>query len=157
MELRHFVFVGDGPEFEALKDLGRALKVNDHISFLGARTDVYDILGAADAFLLPSRWEGLPIVLLETGLLKVPVIASDTYGNREIIGKTNGVLFKNLDHRALAEVIRKVLSGEYDLGACAENLYNEIHANYSLEKMLAGLKEIYGGAAPFLLPDKTHP
>lgn len=139
----HFAFVGDGPEFEAMKGLSRTLKVNHHISFLGARTDVYDILAAADAFLLPSRWEGLPIVLLETGLLKVPVIASDTYGNREIIGEKNGVLFKNIDIGALTEVIENVLMNKYDLGACAENLYKEIQTHYSLEKMLAGLKDIY--------------
>jgi glycosyltransferase involved in cell wall biosynthesis len=89
-----FVFVGDGPEFEKMKQLGQSLGVFEDIVFLGARNDVYDILRAADVCLLPSRWEGLPIVLLETGLLKVPVIASDTYGNREIIGKKTGFFLR---------------------------------------------------------------
>lgn len=138
-----FILVGDGPEFEKMKQLSRGLGVSEYIMFLGVRTDVYDILKAGDVFLLPSRWEGLPIVLLETGLLKLPVIASDTYGNREIIRKGNGILFKNLDSGALAGVIKSVLDQKYDLDACAENLYKEIHENYSLEKMLSGLKEIY--------------
>jgi glycosyltransferase involved in cell wall biosynthesis len=138
-----FIFVGDGPGFEKMKQLGRNLGVSGYIMFLGMRTDVYDILKAGDVFLLPSRWEGLPIVLLETGLLKLPVIASDTYGSREIIRKGNGILFKNLDSESLAGIIKGVLDHKYDLNACVENLYKEIHKNYNLEKMLSGLREIY--------------
>ncbi|NIM14907.1 MAG: glycosyltransferase [Candidatus Aminicenantes bacterium] len=138
-----FVFVGDGSEYEDMKVLSQCLLVSQYILFLGARTDVYDILKAGDVFLLPSRWEGLPIVLLETGLLKVPVIASDTYGNREVIKEGNGILFKNLDVEALAQIIMEVLQNKYDLAAFAENLYKEIQTNYSLEKMLSGLREIY--------------
>lgn len=140
-----FVFVGDGEEFEKMKEFSRELSVSGYTLFLGARTDVYDILRSGDVFLLPSRWEGLPIVLLETGLLKLPVIASDTYGNREIIRETNGVLFKNLDEGALAGVIVNVLDGGYDLGAFSENLFHEVTLNYGLERMLAGLRDIYGG------------
>jgi glycosyltransferase involved in cell wall biosynthesis len=138
-----FIFVGDGSEFEAMKQLGERLSVSQYIRFLGARSDVYDILRAGDVFLLPSRWEGLPIVLLETGLLKLPVIASDTYGNREILKETNGILFKNRDTQELARVIKDVLENKYDLPAYAGNLYKEVQANYNLGKMLTGLKEIY--------------
>ena len=139
----YFIFVGDGPEFEKMKHLGQSLGISGDILFLGARSDVYDILRASDVCLLPSRWEGLPIVLLETGLLKVPVIASDTYGNREIIGEKNGILFKNLNIDALAGVIRDVLNDRYDLKGYAENLYKEVRLNYNLEKMLNGLRAIY--------------
>lgn len=138
-----FVLVGDGPEFEQMKQLSRKLGVFPFIIFLGARTDVYDILKAGDVFVLPSRWEGLPIVLLEAGFLKVPVIASDTYGNREIIKKDNGILFRNLDSVALAGVTREVLENKYDLASYSENLYHEVLTDYNLEKMLAGLRKIY--------------
>ena len=138
-----FIFVGDGSEFEKMKRLSQTLSVSEYITFLGARIDVYDFLRVGDVCLLPSRWEGLPIVLLETGLLKVPVIASDTYGNREIIKEKNGILFKNLDTEALAGVIKDVIDNKYDLAACSENLYKEIQMNYNLEKMLSGLREIY--------------
>ena len=138
-----FIFVGDGPEFEQMKRLSRELGVFPFIVFLGARTDVYEILKACDVFLLPSRWEGLPIVLLEAGFLKVPAAASDTYGNREIIHKDSGILFNNLNSGALAGVIREVLDNKYDLASYSENLYNEVLADYSLEKMLAGLRKVY--------------
>jgi len=138
-----FVFVGDGEEFEEMKGLARELSVSEFVLFFGMRTDVYDILRVGDVFLLPSRWEGLPIVLLEAGLLGVPVIASDTYGNREIIGERNGILFRNLDVEALSGVIMDVLDGRYDLSACSRNLYNEVQSNYSLDKMISGLRNLY--------------
>lgn len=138
-----FILVGDGAELDNMKKLSRELGIGEYLHFLGARRDVYDIMRAGDAFLLPSRWEGLPIVLLETGLLKLPVIASDTYGNREVIKSGNGILFKNLDSDALAAVIRDVTENKYDLENMAQNLSLEIHRNYSLEKMLAGLENIY--------------
>ncbi|MCP5048645.1 MAG: glycosyltransferase family 4 protein [bacterium] len=138
-----FLLVGDGPELDAMKELSRSLSISRYVRFLGARRDVYDILKASDVFLLPSRWEGLPIVLLETGLLEVPVVASDTYGNREIIGENNGILFRNLDQNALAGVLLDVLGEKYDLKKYAENLYREVQENYSLEKMLAGLEKTY--------------
>lgn len=141
-----FILVGDGTEFEAMNQLSERLSVSQYIRFLGARTDVYDILRAGDVFLLPSRWEGLPIVLLETGLLKLPVIASDTYGNREILKQTNGILFKNRDIQELAKVIKDVLENKYDLPVYAENLFKEVQANYNLQKMLSGLKEVYFGS-----------
>jgi glycosyltransferase involved in cell wall biosynthesis len=138
-----FLFAGDGPQFDQMKALSERLTVSRYIRFMGSRNDVYDILRASNVCLLSSRWEGLPIVLLETGLLKVPVIASDTYGNREIIGQNNGLLFKNLDIDALAQVIIEVLDQKHDLKQLAENMYQEVLSNYSLEKMLIGLKEMY--------------
>lgn len=142
-----FVLVGDGPEFEAMKQLGRELDIDKYVMYLGARSDVYDILRAGDAFLLPSRWEGLPIVLIEAGLMKLPVVASSTYGNREIIGQDCGVLFENLNSGALASAIKDVLAKTHDLSTFGENLYREVQANYSLDTMLSGLRDIYVSGA----------
>jgi glycosyltransferase involved in cell wall biosynthesis len=138
-----FVFVGDGPEMQPTKLLAEELRVLPFVFFLGERTDVPTVMKAGDVFLLPSRWEGLPIVLLECGLLRVPVIASDTYGNREIIGKENGVLFENLNGSALANAIKKSVSGDYDFKLYTANLYEEVRKNYNLDKMLSGLNKIY--------------
>ncbi|MCK4764369.1 MAG: glycosyltransferase family 4 protein [Candidatus Aminicenantes bacterium] len=138
-----FLFVGGGSEFDRMKEYSRELSVSQYISFLGERDDVYKIVKAADLFLLSSRWEGLPIVLLETGLLKTPVLATDTYGNREILAGGNGILCRNEDPADLAEKIAQVLSGKFDLEQCARKLYLEVENNYNLPKMLAGLEELY--------------
>lgn len=138
-----FLFVGNGPEYAKMNALSRELDVSRYISFLGERADVYKIIKAGDVFLLPSRWEGLPIVLLETGVLRIPALASDTYGNREILTGEKGILFQNEDSRDLACKMRDIINGKYDLNRYAGDLYREIETNYNLEKMISGLKEIY--------------
>ena len=138
-----FIFVGGGTELNRIKKMADNLRVSSYITFTGERSDARQYIKSADVFLLPSRWEGLPIVLLECGLFRVPVIVSDTYGNREIIKKNNGVLFKNLDSPALAEVIKKAVNGEYKWEQMTTNLDREVKQNYSIEKMLTGLREIY--------------
>lgn len=138
-----FVLIGKGTEFNYIKKLAEKLKVSPHISFLGERHDSHKLIKAGNVFLLPSRWEGLPLVLLECGLLKIPVIASDTYGNREILGTDNGLKFPNMDVDRLAEVIKEVIRGDYDLEKFAENLNQEVYQNYNIEKMISGLRQIY--------------
>jgi len=138
-----FVLIGKGTEFNVIKNMAKKLSVSQYISFLGERHDSHKLIKAGNVFLLSSRWEGLPLVLLECGFLKVPVIASDTYGNREVLGKENGVMFPNLDVEGLAEVIRKVIRAEYDLEKLAENLNREVYRNYNIEKMISGLRQIY--------------
>lgn len=62
--------------------------------FLGKRTDVDVLLQGMDCFALPSRWEGLPLALIEAMASGLPAIASNVSGNTEVIehGKT-GILF----------------------------------------------------------------
>lgn len=139
----HFVLVGDGDQLAEMKRLSQQLEVSSLLTFLGSRSDVYDIMQAADVFLLPSRWEGLPIVLLEAGLLKIPVLASDTYGNREMVTSKNGILFPNGQMATLVECIKTILANPGTLNALATNMFHHIHAEYSLEKMLAKLNDLY--------------
>lgn len=138
-----FILVGGGAELNAIKIMAEKLGVSSHIVFAGERSDARLYMQAADIFLLPSRWEGLPIVILECGLLNVPVIASDTYGNREILKANNGVLFRNLDSRALAEVIKNATQRKYPLEEMSKNLNCEVKQHYDIKTMLSGLERIY--------------
>ncbi len=144
-----FLFLGAGENEEELKALNNRLGLGEYVQFLGEKQGIYDWIRAGDICLLPSRWEGLPIVLLEAGLLKVPVMASDTYGNREIIRNENGILFKNPDYRALGEAILNVLRDrknnvpKYKWNIYTENLFNEIKNHYNPDYMINSLRKIY--------------
>jgi glycosyltransferase involved in cell wall biosynthesis len=70
-----FLFVGDGPGKAALDKAARRMKIDLNVVSWTDRPDLY--LSAADVFLLPSRWEGLPLVMLEALQHGLPVLASN--------------------------------------------------------------------------------
>jgi glycosyltransferase involved in cell wall biosynthesis len=74
----------EGNQTPALYRLARSLGL-ERVEFLGPRRDLTDLLCAADAFILPSRWEGLPGVMLEAMALEAPIVASDLPAVREIL------------------------------------------------------------------------
>lgn len=61
-------------------------RLDDAVRLLGARTDVLELMCAADVFAFPSRWEGLGVALLEAMALEAPIVASDLPPVREVIG-----------------------------------------------------------------------
>ncbi len=139
-----FIFVGDGPELNKIKKLVKLYEISELIIFLGKIPQPYKIMRACDAFILPSRWEGLPITLIEAGFFKLPVIASETYGNREVIDNhITGLLFKTNDYADLANVIKKFINKEYNVEAMKEKLFAKIKNTYNLENNLTRINLLY--------------
>ena len=79
------LLVGDGPERESLQRLARKICPLP-VRFLGFRADVPQILAASDLVVLPSRWEGMPNVVLEAMASGRAVVATDVEGVREALG-----------------------------------------------------------------------
>ncbi|RZA11670.1 MAG: glycosyltransferase family 1 protein, partial [Proteobacteria bacterium] len=69
-----FVWVGDGPDFDTMADAVRAADLGHAVTLLGRRGDVPDLLAAADVLVLPSHFEGLPLVLLEAMAAGLPIV-----------------------------------------------------------------------------------
>src|SRR5438309_4681478 len=98
------VVAGDGPLRDELLDSARRLSVDGACRFLGARSDVYDVLAALDVFVLPSLDEGIHMVLLEAMALGKPVVASAVGGIPEIVThRVSGLLVAPGDEQALAD------------------------------------------------------
>ena len=77
--------------------------VGDGLSLLGYRSDVADLMRAADGFLLSSAWEGLPMVLLEAASSELPIVATRVGGNEDAVTDgVNGLLVPAGDPAALA-------------------------------------------------------
>jgi glycosyltransferase involved in cell wall biosynthesis len=81
----HLLMVGDGDQKAEAVTLIESLGLKDRILLQPFRQDVPDVLAAADIFVLPSLWEGLPIGLLEAMAMGTAVIASNVDGTKEII------------------------------------------------------------------------
>ena len=133
----HFLLVGDGALRTQIEDRACTLAITDNVHFLGLRTDVPVLLRASDCFVLSSRWEGLPGVVLEALAAGLPVVATDLPGVREIAEHTELIKIIPLnDSNALAGQIIKTfktiharprveraLPGEFNLQNCATKLF----------------------------------
>lgn len=107
----HLILVGDGErrgEFEALI---KELNLNDRVHLLGLRTDVPELLKAADVVVMSSHYEGLSLSNIEGMASGNPFVASDVDGLREITDGY-GVLFPHEDDKVLADVILKLSTDE---------------------------------------------
>jgi len=108
-----FLLVGEGRERARMERLARRHAVSDLVRFAGERADIPGIMKVSDLFVLPSRWEGLPIALLEASVCGLPLVASDACGNREIVRHgVNGLLFRNGNPADLCRVLFDLLDPE---------------------------------------------
>jgi glycosyltransferase involved in cell wall biosynthesis len=106
------VILGEGPERKALEDAAAKLGLCDHIALPGEVSNPFAYLRRASLFVLSSRWEGMPNVLLQALAVGTPVVATDCHsGPREILdGGHLGPLVPVGDDRALAEAVLATLS-----------------------------------------------
>jgi glycosyltransferase involved in cell wall biosynthesis len=111
------VIVGEGPLASELAALARELGVD--AQWLGRRDDVPGLLAAADVFVLPSRWEGQPLILQEALRAGRPIVASDVGGVRDLTGDEAAVLIPPDDPEALAQGVLTVLDDAEAAGRLA--------------------------------------
>lgn len=105
-----FLWAGSGPSEEALRAAVRRFDLEEHVRFLGQRNDVPHLMAHADLFVLPSRFEGLPIVLLEAMAERLPVVATRVPGSAELVRDgVTGRLVEPDDTDALAAAIIEAL------------------------------------------------
>ena len=143
----HFIMVGGGQLFESFKLEIEQLELNERIHLVGQSFEVSSWLERFDLFLLTSRVEGLPNVLIESLAMGVPVVSTDAGGSREtfIDGKT-GILCENSDSSEISEKIVNVLSDEYWMENASILAAIQTRQKFGQEKMIERLLEIYAKA-----------
>lgn len=103
------VVAGEGSRRSWLESQALSLKLAPRVQFVGQVDDVGGLLAAADAVLLPSRWEGLPLVLLEALVRARPVVASAVGGMADVIEDgVTGTLVPPGDAAALAVALEQL-------------------------------------------------
>ena len=103
------VIVGDGEQWSGLNTLARSLNLENRVFFAGFVENAREYLDAADVFVLPSRKEGLPTVILEAGLARVPVVASRVGAIPEIIEDgVSGLLISPDDVEGLTTALLRI-------------------------------------------------
>jgi glycosyltransferase involved in cell wall biosynthesis len=106
------VIVGGGPDREALESLARTLGVADRVLMTGIRDDVNVLLRAADIFVLSSRTEAFPNVVLEAMATGLPVVTTDVGSVREMVEEgTSAFVVSPEDEASLSDAIHRLVNG----------------------------------------------
>jgi len=136
--------VGEGPERAMLEAKRAALTLDDKVILLGARDDVSDLLMAADAFVMSSKSEGLPMVLLEAMAAGVPCVATAVGGIPELFGKDRGLLVRAQDPTELAAAMATLArSPELRAGLVARAREN-LMKNHTVDSIVDRYLELLG-------------
>jgi glycosyltransferase involved in cell wall biosynthesis len=152
------VLAGEGSQRGALEERVRALGLEAHARLVGQVEELGPWLAAADAVVLPSRWEGLPLVLLDALARGRPVVASAVGGIAEvIIDGEHGRLVPPDDPRALADVLQH-LHGHPDAAlGMGRRGAARVRESYTWPRVIEAFESVYDevlGLASFALADR---
>jgi glycosyltransferase involved in cell wall biosynthesis len=149
LERLQIVFAGHGEMRAKLEEQARRLGVDGRVRFLGYRTDVPALLATADFTLVPSRWEGMPYVVMESMACGRPVVATAVDGARDLVepGET-GALASDITAEGLAEAtLELVARGPVELSRMGDRGRERVLARHTVARMIDGLIEVYRDVA----------
>ncbi len=138
------LLIGTGPTKGELEKLAENEVLSGHVDFLGFRTDRLELLKCFDVFALPSHLEGIPRVVMEAMTAKIPVVASDIPGVRDLVSQgETGLLVPTDSPDQLAGAIIELLKDPVKTDKITLNAYEHVKTNYSAERMSGEYTELY--------------
>lgn len=135
------LLVGEGPLYKTIKKKVKDLCLEDKTIFLGLRSDVQDLYNAMDLFVLPSYYEGLPVVGVEAQANGLPILVSTNITNE--LKLTNVIKYKSLSDGAWswAEYIVKFLNNKNIKRSNTFNIMTE--SGFNIDKEAEKLEKLY--------------
>lgn len=135
------ILVGDGQEFENIKDYVAEKKLNDYVDFLGYQSDVSNLLRDSDVFVISSLSEAFPVSVIEALAVGLPIIATRVGGLPELVQK-NGILVESGDSNALYQAMKQ-LEQDSQMRQEMARYSKEMSKNFSIEKILQQYEQVY--------------
>ena len=137
----HLFLVGEGVRRPLLEALVNTEHLNDRVHFMNLRTDVANLLHAADYVVMSSHWEGFGLSAVEGMAASKPVIAADVDGLREVVAGA-GILFPPGDPRTLAKQMLR-LDSSPDIYTAVADACRQRADKYDIARMADGYVELY--------------
>lgn len=135
------VFAGDGPNIEKYRKYAEELGVLPRVRFLGARSDIYEIIKMSDINILSSHYEGFGLSAVEAMAAGKPIIATNVPGVAEVVEEA-GLLFNVGDHKKLTSLIFRLGSDSHFYHDIAERCF-ERSKLYDIEIMTDKYIKVY--------------
>ena len=140
----HFVIGGTGEEEAALRAQVARLGLGGRVTFLGYVGDMPSLWPALNCLLLSSRYEGLPITILEAMACGVPIVASDLDGMREILRDgENAALVPPTELAPFVQAVRTLIEQPAHAAKLAAGALATVRADYSAARMARDVEAIY--------------
>lgn len=138
------VVAGEGSRRSWLEQQSLSLRLAPRVQFVGQIEDVGGLLAAADAVLLPSRWEGLPLVLLEAMARARPIVASAVGGVADVIEDgVNGTLVPPGDASALAAALTQLQRKADHAWRMGRSAAETVREHYTWHAVVDGFESVY--------------
>ncbi|MGH2751085.1 MAG: glycosyltransferase [Actinomycetota bacterium] len=136
----------EGHQTDELKRQVRNLDLDGSVTFLGIRSDVPDLICGADAFVVPSRWEGLGSVLLEAMALEAPIVASDLPPVREVVSQAHARLVPTESPDLMARALGATLFDPVESDRRARLARARFMSDYAIERIADQMVSLYSEA-----------
>jgi glycosyltransferase involved in cell wall biosynthesis len=138
----NFVFrvAGEGPLRKDLEQRIAEEKLEEHFVIHGHVDDIPALLAESHCLLIPSHWEGMPLVLLEAGAAGIPVIATPVGNIPAIVTPGSGYIG---DTKSFKAMIEEVMDNYGDALVKARTLMHAVIDNYSIANVYLKYREIY--------------
>ncbi|WP_425374305.1 glycosyltransferase [Lichenihabitans psoromatis] len=141
-----FVLAGSGPLEATIAMQIAAQNLSASVRLLGQRDDIPDLLGAADLLVLPSRFEGLPLTILEAMAAGVPVVATNVGGTDEAaVDGVTGLLVPPGEPARLAAAIQAMLEDPARAARYGRAARKRFQTSFTAARMGADMAQLYQG------------
>jgi glycosyltransferase involved in cell wall biosynthesis len=136
--------VGDGAERKTLEELAGELEIAPRVKFWGQQLDVSPFFSAADAFIMSSKSEGLPMSLLQAFSLGLPAVVTDVGGMAEAVRLAKaGLIVPPEDPAEMAKAILRLATGDRERAQFSANAKNSFHSHFTLRAMVDAYTDLY--------------
>ena len=140
----HLLLVGQGEQETRLRKQVEALGLRRRVHFMGLRTDIPEVLAAADVFVLSSDWEGSPISVMEAMSAGKPVISTAVGGVPELIENGgSGLLVPRADSESLARAVNRLATNPQMRKAMRTVAAKRATERFSVKTMTEAYEELY--------------
>jgi len=146
-----FLIVGDAEFVEGrdylgeLKNLSEELGIENYVVFTGFREDIHQIMQTIDILVLPSLFgEGLPLTLLEAMAHNIPIVATNTEGNNEVVIEgENGFLVPPENEKAIINKVRQLINNKELRTRMGKNGRQRAETTFSIQQMINKYEDVY--------------
>ena len=138
------IIVGAGPQKEEIENLVKELELQDRITMPGLQTDTISYFSAMDIYMMSSKFEGLPIALLEAMSMECAVVSTRAGGVVEVVrDEIDGLLSEVGDYMSLSKNVKRLIKDPELQKKIQKNARERVKTEFSLQAMVQQLEDVY--------------